>query len=154
MNRPKTIHPLKGNLKARLNELTSTTYMLFLKTQNYHWHVTGPSFHSLHLLFESQYGELYQAIDTIAEHIRAMGEQAPATMKEFSTMSRTEEGTTDTYWEVMVQQLLEDHKIIITLLDESATIAESEKDQATLDLLAERSRAHQKHAWMLESLIS
>ena len=55
-----------------LEKILADSYALYLKTQNYHWNVTGAEFTSLHLLFESQYTELAEAIDEIAEKIRAL----------------------------------------------------------------------------------
>jgi starvation-inducible DNA-binding protein len=154
MNRPKIIHnPLKKSMLQHLSQVTSTTYALFLKTQNYHWHVTGPHFHSLHLLFESQYQALYAAIDILAEHIRALGEKAPATLKEFSELSKVTDGNAEASWEKMVQHLHQDHQTMITLLTDSIKVASNMNDQASLDLLVERLREHQKHAWMLTSLL-
>jgi starvation-inducible DNA-binding protein len=60
-----------------LSRLLSDTYVLYLKTHNFHWNVTGPSFRTLHLMFEEQYNELALAVDSIAERIRALGFPAP-----------------------------------------------------------------------------
>lgn len=60
-----------------LSRLLSDTYVLYLKTHNFHWNVTGPQFRTLHLMFEEQYNELALAVDSIAERIRALGFPAP-----------------------------------------------------------------------------
>ncbi|BCQ70876.1 hypothetical protein PEQA60_48660 [Pseudomonas sp. Eqa60] len=60
-----------------LSRLLSDTYVLYLKTHNFHWNVTGPQFRTLHLMFEEQYNELALAVDLIAERIRALGFPAP-----------------------------------------------------------------------------
>lgn len=66
-----------------LSSLLANTYTLYLKTHSYHWNVTGPLFDSLHLMFERQYTELAEAVDLIAERIRALGIFAPGSFKEF-----------------------------------------------------------------------
>ena len=71
-----------------LSKLLAESYTLYLKTHKYHWNVTGPMFHSLHLLFEQQYTELAEAVDTIAERIRALGWKAPGSYAEFAKLAR------------------------------------------------------------------
>src|SRR5688500_8825719 len=70
-----------------LSRLLADTYALYLKSHNYHWNVTGPMFHTLHGMFEVQYNELADAVDLIAERIRALGFPAPATFREFTELS-------------------------------------------------------------------
>ena len=60
-----------------LSRVLADTYTLYLKTHNYHWNVTGPMFNTLHLMFETQYNELWLAVDLIAERIRSLGSFAP-----------------------------------------------------------------------------
>ena len=71
-----------------LAELLADTYTLYLKTQNFHWNVTGPFFHSLHGMFEEEYTELASAVDEIAERIRALGAMAPASFADFFRNSK------------------------------------------------------------------
>ena len=66
-----------------LGKLLSSTYTLYLKTQNFHWNVTGPFFQTLHLMFEGQYTQLAMANDAIAKRIRSLGAFAPGTYREF-----------------------------------------------------------------------
>ena len=54
-----------------LGHVLADTYTLYLKTHNFHWNVTGPMFQTLHLMFETQYNELWLATDLVAERIRA-----------------------------------------------------------------------------------
>ena len=66
-----------------LSRVLADTYTLYLKTHNYHWNVTGPLFNTLHLMFETQYNELWIAVDLIAERIRSLGEFAPGSYAQF-----------------------------------------------------------------------
>src|SRR5260370_11608896 len=70
-----------------LSKLLADTYTLYLKTHNFHWNVTGPMFQTLHLMFETQYNELWLAVDLIAERIRALAFPAPGTYAEFTRLS-------------------------------------------------------------------
>ena len=64
---------------AELSKTLADTYTLYLMTHNFHWNVTGPMFSTLHQLFMTQYTETWQALDAIAERIRALGHYAPGT---------------------------------------------------------------------------
>lgn len=141
----KTIEVLKTSL--------ATSYALSLKTQNYHWNVTGPHFKPLHELFGAQYEELSAAIDEIAERIRALGSVVEATFKNFSQLSRTAEGNHNLNAQQMLQDLAADHKILIELLKSGIEIAQSEKDEASADLFITRIEVHEKALWMIESSI-
>ena len=74
-----------------LSRLLADSYTLYLKTHNYHWNVVGPMFNTLHLMFEQQYTELAMAVDLIAERIRALGEPAPGSYREFASLSSVSE---------------------------------------------------------------
>ncbi|OAI49064.1 DNA starvation/stationary phase protection protein [Gammaproteobacteria bacterium SCGC AG-212-F23] len=136
-----------------LTHLLADSYVLYLKTQNFHWNVTGPLFPSLHLMFESQYKELAEAVDEIAERIRALGSFAPASFSEFSKLSSIKEERKILSAEEMLKTLLKDHEALIGHMESMFKKAESANDQATMDLLIERIRAHEKTAWMLRSSI-
>lgn len=134
-----------------LTHVLADTYTLYLKTQNYHWNVTGPFFPQLHTLFEEQYSELAEAVDVIAERIRALGSLAPATFSEFQKLTSLNEGDNTVDSDTMVEHLLEDHETISHHLLIVFSKAEKANDQGTLDMLTERLRAHEKMAWMLRS---
>ena len=80
-----------------LSRLLADSFTLYLKTHNFHWNVTGPMFNTLHVMFMDQYTELWNALDLIAERIRALGVAAPGTYREFAKLTVIEEseGTPD-----------------------------------------------------------
>ena len=135
----------------KLSVLLADTYALYLKTQNYHWHVTGPQFHSLHELFETQYSELANAVDAIAERIRILGHQAPATFKEFESLKRIKDGVSTLDSNAMLLELGHDHDLLINDLNQVIKIAEENHDEGTLNLLSQRIEEHEKARWMLQS---
>jgi len=144
----------EANRKAISDGLSATladTYMLYLKTHNYHWNVTGPHFHSLHEMFEEQYTELAAAIDEIAERIRALGFYAPGSFKEFSKITKIEEedGVPDAI--TMVKRLVEANEQVLNTARSVLPACEEGSDEATLDLLTQRLHVHSKVAWMLRS---
>jgi len=144
----------RREIAGALSKLQADTFTLYLKTHNFHWNVTGPMFQTLHLMFEQQYNELWTALDTIAERIRALGIFAPGTYKEFSKLSsiKEEEGVPPA--EEMIRLLVEGHETAARTARTGFTIAESAKDAPTADLLTERMQIHEKTAWMLRSLLA
>lgn len=128
------------------------TYTLLLKTHFYHWNVTGPEFHSLHVLFEEQYNELFKAVDEIAERLRVLDYTAPGTFAEFSKLSSIKEDKAlPQGWEAMVANLVEAHETLEENLKEWIDAAEEAEDVVTADMLTARLQAHGKAAWMLRA---
>jgi starvation-inducible DNA-binding protein len=136
-----------------LSTLLADTYALYLKTQNFHWNVTGPHFHSLHGMFEEQYTELAQAVDLVAERIRSLGSPTPASFLDFTERTSLEEARGQVRWQDMARILSEDHETVIRSIRPLVSQAEKAQDIATVDLLTQRLAAHEKTAWMLRSLL-
>jgi len=134
-----------------LKTLLADSYSLYLKTHKFHWNVEGPYFQTLHLMFEAQYTELSIAVDTIAERIRALGEYAPGSYKEFQKLSSIADSEAKTNANKMVKELLEGHEIIIRHARSLLSMAEKCNDEASGGLLAQRIELHEKTAWMLRS---
>lgn len=144
----------KEDRKAIADELSKVladSYMLYLKTHNYHWNVTGELFHSLHEQFEEQYTELADAIDEIAEHIRALGYRAPGTFKEFNELTSIEEDTEEPEALEMVRRLALGNEQVLRTARKALKPANEAEDEATVDLLTQRLDIHAKTAWMLRS---
>jgi len=136
-----------------LATLLADTYTLYLKTQNFHWNVTGPQFRALHVMYEEQYTELAAAVDEIAERIRALGHPAPGTFARFSELSSIEEDTGVPPADEMTRQLAVGHEAVDRTARNVFGLAEEAEDQVTMDLLVERMQIHEKAAWMLRSLL-
>lgn len=137
-----------------LGRVLADSYILYLKTQNFHWNVTGRNFHALHAMFEEQYQELAGAVDEVAERIRALGRPAPGSYREFAELGSLAEAQGRPDAETMVRTLAEDHETLARLVRESVNLAEEAGDHATVDLLGGRLTAHEKTAWMLRSSLS
>ncbi|HYD17304.1 MAG TPA: Dps family protein [Patescibacteria group bacterium] len=134
-----------------LEALLANSYTLQLKTQNYHWNVTGPSFNSLHMLFETQYTDLAAAIDEIAERIRALGGKAPGSFQAFAKIAEIKEETGSPKSTEMVKNLANDQDIIVASAEKVLQAAEEIGDEPTVDLAIQRQQIHQKNAWMLHA---
>lgn len=146
----------KSNSKAvvaeKLGVVLASTYALQLKTQNFHWNVTGPNFGSLHLLFEKQYNELADAVDLVAERIRALDVFSPGTFTEFGKLSKIKEAPSKPPSDkIMIGTLAEDNETISKLCNEIGNFADDADDRATGDMMNGRAEAHDKAAWMLRA---
>ena len=134
-----------------LNEILADTYTLYLKTHFFHWNVTGPLFQSLHNLFEKQYREMAEAIDQIAERIRALGFPAGGTFATYQRLSAIREVEGVPAAEDMLDQLVEANETVSRRAKPVLTLAASAGDEPTVDLLTNRMRQHEENAWMLRS---
>jgi starvation-inducible DNA-binding protein len=134
-----------------LGHFLADTYALYLKTQNFHWNVTGPLFHTLHKMFEEQYQDLGTAIDEIAERIRSLGAYAPASFSQFSQLTSLKEEKEKIDAAAMIDKLLNDHEIMAQHAVHLIATAQSADDEGTADLLIQRLKTHEKFAWMLRS---
>src|SRR5579862_9644670 len=112
-----------------LSRLLADSYTLYLKTHNFHWNVTGPQFQSLHLTFEAQYTELADAVDLIAERIRALGFPAPATYRDFMKLTSIKEPQGVPSAKEMLHELVESHETVIRTAREAFVVAEKANDQ-------------------------
>jgi starvation-inducible DNA-binding protein len=141
----------RKEIAAELSHLLGDTYATYVKTHGYHWNVTGPMFHSLHLMFEEQYNDLWLALDTIAERLRALGEHAPGSPSEFAELTTIPEDRSVTDAMEMIHRLVESHEACIETARSVVEQAEAANDAATADLATERIEVHDKFAWMLRA---
>ena len=134
-----------------LSRVLADSYMVYLKTHNYHWNVTGELFHSLHAQFEEQYTELAEAIDEIAERIRSLGYRAPGSFREYAEITAIKEDTDQPKALEMVRRLAVDNETILRTAREVLPACDEADDEASIDLLTQRLHVHSKTAWMLRS---
>jgi len=141
----------RKEIAGHLGRFLADTYTLYLKSQNFHWNVTGPMFRSLHLMFEEHYIELRDAVDEIAERIRALGYPSPGSFAEFSRLTQIPEGTGTEDAMEMVRSLVQGHEAAARSARAVVAAAEPAGDVATADLATVRIETHEKTAWMLRS---
>ena len=143
----------RAKIADGLSRLLADTFTLYLTTHKFHWNVKGPMFNSLHVMFMEQYTELWNAVDPIAERIRALGFPAPGTYGEFGKLTSMAEpkGVPDA--EDMVAYLVKGHEAVARTARGVFPVADKADDQPTADLLTQRLDIHEKTAWMLRSLL-
>ena len=140
-------------IAAGLSRLAADNFTLYLKTHFFHWNVTGPMFQTLHLMFETQYNELWLASDATAERVRALGFPAPGTYEEFAklTVIKSSKGIPKAV--DMIKELVAGHEATAKTARALFAPADKAGDEATADLLTQRIQIHEKTAWMLRSLL-
>ena len=143
----------RAAVASGLSKLQANTYTLYLMTHNFHWNVTGPMFNTLHTMFMEQYTALWNAIDPIAERIRALGHYAPGTYREFGKLSTIAEPTDVPEAMEMVRMLVSGHESVAKTARDILKVADAASDEPTADLLTQRLDFHEKTAWMLRSLL-
>ncbi len=138
-----------------LNAALADEFVLYTKTRNFHWNVTGPQFNDLHKFFEAQYEELEGFIDDVAERARSLGGVALGSMQGFSKHTRLKESVgAPPAAMTMIAELLKDHESIIRQLRKDIeSVSEKHGDEGTADFLTGNMEAHEKMAWMLRAFL-
>ena len=138
---------------VELAKLLADEFLLYTKTRNAHWNIEGKDFHSVHIFFESQYEQLDEVMDNVAERIRQLGHYAPATLKEFLSLTHlTEKLGGKNNSQGFIKELLANHESIIIFLRENVNrFADDFKDTGTSDFITGLMEQHEKMAWMLRS---
>ena len=144
----------RAEIAEGLSRLLADSYTLYLTTHNFHWNVTGPMFNTLHLMFETQYNELWLANDQIAERIRSLGYPAPGTYSEYVKLASIKETPGQPRAEEMVRLLVEGNEAVVRTARSIFPTVEKANDEPTADLLTQRMQVHEKNAWMLRSLLA
>ena len=151
-----TIGLTEKNTNAVSNELAkllADEFVLYTKTRNAHWNVTGDNFHANHIFFENQYKQLDEIIDSVAERMRKIGHYAPATLKsylELTHLTEYSERTNDGLG--FMKDLLQDHESIIEFIRGNITpFADDYKDYGSRDFITGLIEIHEEMAWMIRS---
>ncbi|WP_308447552.1 Dps family protein [Chitinimonas viridis] len=143
----------RKKIAAGLSGLLADSYTLYLMTHNFHWNVTGPQFNSLHNMFMAQYTEQWNALDIIAERIRALGFPAPGTYREFVKLASIKEVEGVPKATDMIRHLVSAQEAAARTARNLFAIVNEANDQPTADVLTQRLDVHEKTAWMLRSLL-
>lgn len=143
----------RKEIAEALSRVLADSYILYLKTHNFHWNVTGPMFQTLHTMFMTQYTELWNALDLIAERIRSLGYPAPGSYKRYVALSSIQEEEGVPNAQDMIRQLVAGQEAVARTARAAFRVAEAADDQPSADLLTQRMEVHEKNAWMLRSLL-
>lgn len=143
----------RQEVKNILEKILADEFVLYTKTRNAHWNVEGIDFYEKHKLFETQYEQLDESIDSVAERIRILGFKTPATLKQFLTLTKLSEENQLKYdSQSLITGLLIDHETIILFLRENIDLMVNEYgDFGTSDFITSLLQEHEKTAWILRS---
>lgn len=143
----------RAAVATSLSKILADEFVLSLKTRRAHWNVEGPDFHAKHLFFESQYDELDEVIDSLAERIRAVGHYAPASLKDYLKLTHLSEEIREKNDSAgFIKELLRDHESIIIHIRENVDgYVTAFKDAGSSDFLTNLLEMHEKMAWMLRA---
>jgi starvation-inducible DNA-binding protein len=129
-------------------------FKFYLRAHNYHWNVEGNDFYQYHTLLEKIYTEVFEAVDTIAEHIRAMGSFVPGSLGRFAELSKLTDERDQSDALTMLYRLSQDNEVVLYNIKIAYDAAEAAGNHGWSNFLAERQAAHMKHGWMLRSTLS
>jgi starvation-inducible DNA-binding protein len=145
------------NTKAvalELNKLLANEFVLYTKTRNYHWNIEGPSFLEIHKFFESQFGQLDEIIDSVAERVRSIGHYTEGRLVDYLKLTSLLENSNVTDQKMQLKNLLDDHETIIRELRVLITkFADEYKDIGSSDFVTGLLGEHEKMAWFIRSYV-
>lgn len=144
----------RKEMAESLTEILAGTYGMIIKNHVYHWNVVGPLFKPLHELTEEHYEELFEAADTIAERIRALGHLAPESLKAIADFAPDAKSVKHMTAESMVKDLIKDHEKCVRDMRKAAGKAGDASDLVTEDMLTARLTFHEKALWMLRATVA
>lgn len=144
----------KTRIANGLTGALADSYVLMIKTQGVHWNVVGPLFQPIHEMTEAQYADLFAAIDTLAERIRALGHLAPVAFTDMISQAELSEETAAGKAADMVRTLVAGHEVLARRMRDLAELAADHRDGATEDLANSRMDFHEKAVWMLSAVIA
>lgn len=140
-------------LTDSLNQVLADSYALMSLTHLAHWNVEGPNFFSLHTAFQTQYEELFTAVDEIAERVRALGAYAIGGLGKFAQVAEMKEFAAPLSQEDFVKQLITANQKLIDDAVKARDLAGDLADSESEDLMIGRITLHQKTVWMLKSFL-
>ena len=150
----KATPPTSSNaLACSLNQVLADSYALMSLTHLAHWNVEGPGFFALHTAFQTQYEELFTAIDEIAERVRALDAYAIGGLGKFAETAGMKEFAAPMSQEDYVKLLIAANEKLLADAAKARDLAGEVNDAESQDLMIGRITLHQKTAWMLKSFL-
>jgi starvation-inducible DNA-binding protein len=138
------------NITGALNALLADVFTLYIKTKNFHWHVSGPHFRDYHLLLDEQAGQLFAMTDDIAERVRKIGGTTIRSIGHVARLQRISDNDAD-YVDPpdMLAELREDNRTILANMREVHDLCGESNDVATTSLLEKWIDETERRVWFL-----
>jgi starvation-inducible DNA-binding protein len=145
----------KAALVQELNGLLADHFALYTKSKHFHWHITGPRFRDLHLLFDEQATEIRDQIDVIAERVRKLGANTLTSIGAVAKHTQiADQDSLDLDPDAMVKELRDDNAKVVKRLKDMKALADQAGDNATDGLLDDWTDMAEERVWFLNSIIS
>ena len=140
-------------LVDQMKQVLASTFAFYLKAHNFHWNVEGPNFPQYHSFFETIYSDAWGAVDGIAEHLRTLQAYAPGSFARYSELSIVKDEVNVPMAASMMSKLLDDNDKLIEHLTKTQASAEKAKKMGLANYLQDRIDIHEKHGWMIRSIL-
>ena len=140
-------------LVDELKKVHADAFTFYLKAHYYHWNVEGPNFPQYHDFLQNLYQEVFASVDTFAELIRTLDSYAPGTLTRLKELTSIEETDDVPDAKTMMSRLLQENNILRASLLTAYTTADTTGEIGIANFLQDRIQAHEKHAWMLRSIL-
>ena len=137
-------------LSAKLNEILADAFALYLKTKNFHWHVSGPHFRDYHLLLDEQSEQIFETTDAIAERVRKVGGTTLRSIGHIAKLQNIKDNDEQFVpAHEMLRELMNDNKMVAASMRECHELAEKHDDAATAGLLENFIDGTERRTWFL-----
>jgi starvation-inducible DNA-binding protein len=140
-------------LVEQLKIIQADTFAFYIKSHNFHWNIEGPDFPQYHDFLNNLYQEVFAAVDTIAEEIRALGEYAPGSFSRYRELSSIKDSLSPPGPHQMFMELSGDNQIVLSSLMRGYKLAEQYNEIGLSNFIQDRYNVHKKHAWMINSIL-
>ena len=140
-------------LLDELKKVHADAFTFYLKAHFYHWNVEGPDFPQYHDFLQNLYQEVFASVDTLAELIRTLDSYAPGTLTRLKELTTIEETDDVPDAKTMMSRLLQENNILRASLLTAYTTADTTGEVGISNFLQDRIQAHEKHSWMLRSIL-
>lgn len=139
-----------AKVAERVNRLVADAYVLYLKTKNFHWHVSGPNFRDFHEMLDDQSAQILAAIDPLAERVRKLGQPTLRSLSQILELTSLEENEQDFVSPYkMLVELMNDNIAMARSMREAHGLCDDEEDVATASLLEQYIDETEKRTWFL-----
>lgn len=139
-----------SEISAELNKVLADSFALYLKTKNFHWHVSGPNFRDYHLLLDEQSEEIFSTTDELAERVRKIGGLTLRSIGQIAKLQRIKDNNEEFVPpREMLRELMNDNKAVTKAMREAHQVADKHDDVATASLLENMIDAAEKRTWFL-----
>jgi starvation-inducible DNA-binding protein len=151
LNTPSDLSPeATAAVAERINRLVADAYVLYLKTKNFHWHVSGPNFRDFHEMLDDQSEQILESIDPLAERARKLGQPTIRSLSQILDLASLDENERDfvSPYEMLVE-LMNDNIAVAKSLREAHGLCDEKDDVATSSLIEQYLDETEKRTWFL-----